>query len=128
MKVEALKKILREVVREVIQDELKDILLEALKAPKTQPYTVPVTEHVAPFQQPIVSTPTNGTPVETTQTAATPPVDNKTAMEKYMSILNETANPPNAGTFTPNPGAALGQGSLGEGEVDMSQITALMKG
>ena len=105
MKIEELKKILKEVVKEVIQDELRDILLEAIK------YSQPIQETTHPTYQ-ATPTSTNNTDVRTS----------------YLNILNETANPPKQGEFIPNPNAALGQGSLGEGELGMDEIMKLMNG
>lgn len=113
MKSSELKKLIKESVREAIQEELKDILLEAVKTPKVttiaSPPHQPVVENQVP-QQPIMS-------AEQKRTA-------------YQNILGEmggamtTSNVPPK--FNPQGGDSI-NGSLPQGEVDMSQIAGLMK-
>ena len=114
MKSSELKKLIKESVREAIQEELKDILLEAVKTPKvttitSAPPTTPVVEQQVP-QQPVMSP--------------------EQKREAYQNILGEmggamtTSNVPPK--FNPQGGDSI-NGSLPQGEVDMSQIAGLMK-
>jgi hypothetical protein len=113
MDITKFKKIIKESVREVIQEELRDILLEAVKAPKNI-----VTETVQPntYAQPHVAQPKQLTPAE------------RRAM--FGNILEDmqvggratTENVP----FRPTGNIDPLNGTLPEGEVDLSQIMGLM--
>lgn len=110
MKIGQLKKLIKESVREVIQDELKEILLEAVKAPKQ-------IQQITPQQ--------NSFKQATTQIENKPLRENTDIKTSYLEVLNETAAPRSEkGTFVPTPGST----SLGEGEVDFSQIQGLLNG
>jgi hypothetical protein len=121
MKASTLKTLIKVAVKEAIQEELKDILLEAIKSPKiiTQgTYTTPPTivenqnlQPQQPSQQPVMS-----------------------AEEKriaYKNILGDTAATLTTNSlptsFNPQQGFDSSNGTLPGGEVDMSQITQLMK-
>ena len=117
MKSSELKNLIKTAVREAIQEELKDILLEAVKAPTVmaQPTYAPTPQIVEnqnphPPQQPIMS-------AEEKRSA-------------YKNILGDTAaaltsnNVPQS--FNPQQGFDSSNGTLPQGEVDMSQISGLM--
>tara|TARA_B110000902_G_scaffold70857_1_gene83947 strand:+ start:2168 stop:2566 length:399 start_codon:yes stop_codon:yes gene_type:complete len=130
MKLSQLKTIVKEAVKEAIQEEMKDILMEAVRSPKQTVYEnrmgTPTTDVAAPSpMNPVMQT--------------SMPEDNRMAMrENIQSVLGSmmpdangnikatTNNVPlqmsgNMDTTSPN-------GSLPQGEVDMSQIMSLMKG
>jgi hypothetical protein len=113
MKANDFKKIIKQAVKEAIQEELKDILLEAVKAPKMQP----------------ASTGNYGAVTENLSNVV-PTADKR---QKYMEILNETANPGqdtlsfNTNSFVPRPMNTAAEGSsLPPGELNMSQIMGLL--
>jgi hypothetical protein len=108
MKANDFKKIIKQAMKEAIQEELKDILLEAVKAPKTGGY---ITENVL-----------HGNSI---------PTEDK--RQKYMDILNETANPGqdtlsfNTNSFVPRAVNTAAEGSsLPPGELNMNQIMGLL--
>ena len=114
MKSSQLKILIKEAVKEAIHEELKEILLEAVKTPKVTTVASatppPVVEHQTP-QQPVMS-----------------------AQEKraaYQSILGDmstgltTQNIPQQ-SFQPQAGYDVANGTLPQGNVDMSQIASLM--
>ena len=115
MKSSELKKLIKESVKEAIQEELKEILLEAVKTPKVTTVTSlppqPVMEQQTP-QQPAMS-------VEEKRTA-------------YSNILGDTAaasfkSANVTQTFAPQGAYDSSNGTLPQGEVDMSMIAGLMK-
>ena len=117
MKSSELKNLIKTAVREAIQEELKDILLEAVKTPAVMsppmynaaPQIVENQNPLSP-QQPIMS------------------AEDKRAA--YKNILGDTAttltsnNVPQS--FNPQQGFDSSNGTLPQGEVDMSQISGLM--
>lgn len=113
MKTDGLKKLIKEAVREAIQEELKDILLEAVRTPKT-PIGVggygTVTE--------TISTPK---PTFTQPTMDTRKAYSDIMNETMMSFTSQDAQIP----FRPQVSDPV-NGNLGNGEVGMDQIMALM--
>jgi hypothetical protein len=108
MKSTELKKMIKDSVKEAIQEELKDILLEAVRTPKT---VVPVMEQTQ-INQP------------------NSPIPNEQKRIMYEQALGETSlsfNSSNVQGFKPQPGYDPANGTLPNGEVDMSQIMGLMK-
>lgn len=107
MKTSNFKQIVKDAVKEAIQEELKEILLEAVRAPKQV-----VAEHSIP-QVNLSSEPTKVT---------------GDMRKEYMNVLDgmsmtsQDAKP----TFKPNATSDPVNGSLPDGEVDMSQIMGLM--
>jgi hypothetical protein len=107
MKTSELKQLIKEAVREAIQDELKDILLEAVKSTKTI-----VRESYTP--QPETPKPT----------FTQPTMDMR---QKYMDTLGETALGFTTRDIPFSPaGVDPVNGSLGNGELSMDQITRLL--
>jgi hypothetical protein len=110
MKPNEFKKIIKEAVKEAIQEELKDIILEAVRVPKITPINTGVVNET------IIPTPEK--------------------RQRYMDILNETANPTlgmdtismtSNNVFRPAAVNTAAEGSsLPPGEVDMSQIISLL--
>mgnify|MGYP003679296847 FL=1 len=113
MKSSELKNLIKEAVKEAIQEELKEILLEAVKAPKV------ITHSTIPQQVVEVTEPNSPVMSATDKRAA------------YQNILGDTAakfntkNVPQG--FQPQAGFDTANGTLPQGEVDMSQIAGLMK-
>lgn len=121
MKASELKQIIKESVKEVIHEELRDILLESLKTKNN------IQENHTPSPQ--IKTQSEVVVKKPTQEI------NENIRNKYHSVLLETfndsfqkSNPMNESSFIPNPGASLGGGDLGDGEVGMDQISNLLKG
>ncbi len=121
MKASELKQIIKESVKEIFREEIREILLESLKSRNS------ILENTH-----VVSTSTV-TPQEIKQ--KTPPPLTENIRNKYHNVLLETFNdsfhrssPTNESSFIPNPGASLGGGDLGDGEVGMEQISNLLKG
>tara|TARA_R110000823_G_scaffold138040_1_gene267473 strand:+ start:135 stop:500 length:366 start_codon:yes stop_codon:yes gene_type:complete len=119
MKSSELKKLIKTAVREAIQEELKDILLEAVKAPTV-------------MAQPIGAY-TPAPQIVENQNPLPPQQPTMSAEEKrsaYKNILGDTAatltsnNVPQS--FNPQQGFDSSNGTLPQGEVDMSQISGLM--
>ena len=112
MKSSELKRLIKESVKEAIQEELKEILLEAVKTPKV------VTQQVQP------------TPVVETQTPQQPVMTASEKRKAYANILGDTAQQFTTNTmpssFQPQPGYDSSNGTLPQGEVDMSMISGLM--
>ena len=117
MKSSELKNLIKTAVREAIQEELKDILLEAVKTPtviaqQPQTYSPAIVENQnsLPPQQPMMS------------------AEDKRAA--YKNILGDTASTLTSNnvpqTFNPQQGFDSSNGTLPQGEVDMSQISGLM--
>ena len=112
MKSSELKKIIKEAVKEAIQEELKDILLEAVKTPKMQ-----------------VTAPAVAAPVVETQQSSTPQMTAEQKRAAYQNILGETSTgftTQNVSQFQPQKGYDVANGTLPQGNVDMSQIMGLM--
>lgn len=113
MDVTKFKKIIKESVREVIQEELRDILLEAVKTPKPA-----ITEIVSTntYAQPQVAQPKQLTSAE------------RRAM--FGNILEDMQNGGMASTnnvpFRPTGPVDPVNGTLPDGELDLSQIMGLM--
>tara|TARA_B110000285_G_scaffold221951_1_gene275535 strand:+ start:368 stop:724 length:357 start_codon:yes stop_codon:yes gene_type:complete len=117
MKSTELKTLIKTAVREAIQEELKDILLEAVKTPQ-------VLQH--PTHQPIIENVLNTNSI-------TPPMGMSAEDKRnaYKNILGDTAASLNSSNvhhgFQPQAGFDSSNGTLPGGEVDMSQISQLMK-
>ena len=113
MDVTKFKKIIKESVREVIQEELRDILLEAVKAPK---HAITETVSTNTYAQPQVTQPKQLTPAE------------RRAM--FGNILEDMQNGGIASTnnvpFRPTGPVDPVNGTLPDGELDLSQIMGLM--
>ena len=112
MKSSELKKIIKEAVKEAIQEELKEILLEAVKTPKMQ-----------------VTAPAVAAPVVETQQPTGPQMTAEQKRAAYQNILGETSaafTSQDAQTFRPQAGYDSANGTLPQGNVDMSQIMGLM--
>lgn len=113
MDVTKFKKLIKESVREVIQEELRDILLEAVKAPK---HTINENVSTNTYAQPQVSQPKQLTPSE------------RRAM--FGNILEDMQNGGMASTnnipFRPSGPVDPVNGTLPDGELDLSQIMGLM--
>ena len=117
MKSSELKNLIKTAVREAIQEELKDILLEAVKTPTVmaQPTFVPTPQITENLQNP---------------TPQQPMMSSEDKREAYKNILGDTAatltsnNVPQS--FNPQQGFDSSNGTLPQGEVDMSQIAGLM--
>ena len=130
MKLSQLKTIVKEAVKEAIQEEMKDILMEAVRSPKQ---TVIETRTAAP-------TTTTGTPGPMNPVMQTSmPEDNRMAMRENIQNVLGSMMPDANGTISANTNRMPLQmngnmdttspnGSLPQGEVDMSQIMGLMKG
>lgn len=115
MKLSQLKTIVKEAVKEAIQEEMKDILLEAVRSPKQS-----ISEYKPTNANVGVPSPTN--PVATKS--------KEELREGYRNILGETAasfNSSNVGQPLQITTTDTMNGSLPQGEVDMSQIMGLMK-
>jgi hypothetical protein len=111
MKTTDFKKLIKEAVREAIQEELKDILLEAVKSPKQV------------IRESYI-TPTPQTPIGPGIPAIT--MDKR---QLYADIIGETAlsfNSQDVAKFNPGVGYDPANGTLPEGELDMSQIMGLL--
>jgi len=130
MKLSQLKIIVKEAVKEAIQEEMKDILMEAVRSPKQTVYEnrmdTPTTE-VAP--------PSKINPVMQTSM----PEGDRMAMRENIQNVLGSMMPDANGTISANTNRMPLQmsgnidttspnGSLPQGEVDMSQIMSLMKG
>ena len=112
MKTSALKSIIKSAVKEAIQEELKEILLEAVKTPK------------------VITQPTYAPPIVETIQPSTPTMSSEDKREAYKNILGETSaafTSTTAQSFKPQAGMDVANGTLPEGEVDMSQIMGLMQ-
>tara|TARA_Y100000389_G_scaffold194526_1_gene224668 strand:- start:845 stop:1192 length:348 start_codon:yes stop_codon:yes gene_type:complete len=112
MKSSELKKLIKESVKEAIQEELKEILLEAVKTPK-------VTTIASPPQQPVVEQ----------QIPQQPVMSAEEKRAAYSNILGDMSGQFTTAQVQPkfNPqGGDSVNGSLPQGEVDMSQIAGLM--
>ena len=97
MKTSALKSIIKSAVKEAIQEELKEI------------YAPPIVETIQP---------------------STPTMSSEDKREAYKNILGETSaafTSTTAQSFKPQAGMDVANGTLPEGEVDMSQIMGLMQ-
>jgi len=122
MKTTELKKLIKGAVKEAIQEELKEILLEAVRAPRISNTTAmsPVMEST------IMSTPPTNIAQPTNQT-----LSEQEKREAYKNILGDMSSPINSnsapGTFQPQAGYDVANGSLPGGAVDMDQIMGLMK-
>ncbi len=114
MKSTELKKMIKDAVKEAIQEELKDILLEAVRAPKGS---------VAVMQESVKPEPPySGVPTQPSMTA-------EQKRNLYEQALGETTmnfNSSQAQTFRPQAGYDPANGTLPQGEVDMSMIAGLM--
>jgi hypothetical protein len=130
MKLSQLKHIVKDAVKEAIQEEMKDILMEAVRAPKQTVYEnkmgTPTTDVAAP------------SPMNPVMQASLPETDKLKLRENMMSVL-DGMRPGANGTISANTNSMPLQmggnidttspnGSLPQGEVDMSQIMGLMKG
>jgi hypothetical protein len=130
MKLSQLKIIVKEAVKEAIQEEMKDILMEAVRSPKQTVYEnrmgTPTTD-VAP--------PSKINPVMQTSM----PEGDRMAMRENIQNVLGSMMPDANGTISANTNRMPLQmsgnidttspnGSLPQGEVDMSQIMSLMKG
>jgi len=114
MKLSQLKTIVKEAVKEAIQEEMKDILLEAVRSPKQ------VVSEYRPTNS-TVGTPSPTNPVATKS--------REELREGYKNILGETAasfNSSMVGQPLQVTNTDTMNGSLPQGEVDMSQIMGLM--
>ena len=113
MKSTELKKMIKEAVKEAIQEEIKDILLEAVRAPKGSSVAV-MQESVQP------TTPTLN---------SNPQISAAQRKNMYEQALNNTSvslNSSDVQSFRPQAGFDSANGSLPNGDVDMSQIMGLM--
>lgn len=112
MKIEYLKKLLKETVKEVFQEELKGVLVEIIKAQTSNNTQTVQTQN---FQ------PTNVVPIK--ESGNVEELRNK-LRGKYSSILEQTT-PFNAQEETQK-FIPRGNGELGAGELDESQIMSLL--
>ena len=109
MKSTELKKMIKDAVKEAIQEELKDILLEAVRAPKGS---------VAVMQESVKTEPS-----KPTQSAA----DKRALYEQALGETTLSFNSSNVSQpFRPQAGYDSANGTLPQGEVDMSMIAGLM--
>lgn len=119
MKSTELKILIKSAVREAIQEELKDILLEAVKTPQVLQH--PTTTHT-PIVENVLTTNSN---------PPSPSMSAEDKREAYKNILGDTAASFNSSNvpqgFQPKPGFNSSNGTLPDGEVNMSQISQLMK-
>ena len=120
-----LKQLMKEAAREVFQEEMKEILLEAVRSPK-----IPIQEQfVDPgYSKPDFSGFNNNSGKPQIQTPVNTSINPEEIRQKYMSVINETAqafNNPNAGGFNPI-GIDPINGDLPQGELSMDQIMNLM--
>ena len=113
MKSSELKQLIKESVREAIQEELKDILLEAVKTPKVT--TIASVPHQTVVEQ---------------QTPQQPVMSAEEKRSAYSNILGDMSGQFTSAQvqpkFNPQGGDAI-NGSLPPGEVDMAQISGLLK-
>lgn len=116
MDVTKFKKIIKESVREVIQEELREILLEAVKAPKTPIGAGGYNQVTETIANPTTTQPKQLTPAE------------RRAM--FGNILEDMQNGGMASTnnipFRPTGPVDPVNGTLPDGELDLSQIMGLM--
>lgn len=130
MKLSQLKIIVKEAVKEAIQEEMKDILMEAVRSPKQTVYEnrmgTPTTDVAAPG------------PMNPVMQTSIPEGDRMAMRENIQNVLGSMMPDAN-GTISANTNRMPLQmsgnidttspnGSLPQGEVDMSQIMSLMKG
>lgn len=109
MKSTELKKMIKDAVKEAIQEELKDILLEAVRAPKGS---------VAVMQESVKPEPS-----KPAQSAA----DKRALYEQALGETTLSFNSSNVSQpFRPQAGYDVANGTLPQGEVDMSMIAGLM--
>ena len=123
-----LKQLMKEAAREVFQEEMKEILLEAVRSPK-----IPIQEQfVGPgYYKPDFNglNDNSGRPqIQAPVNTSISPEVTKDIRNKYMSVINETAQAfinPGAGRFNPA-GVDPVNGELPQGELGMDQIMNLM--
>jgi hypothetical protein len=122
MKTTELKKLIKGAVKEAIQEELKEILLEAVRAPRIGGTAAP---------SPVMESTMMGTPTTNVAQPTNPPLTEQEKREAYKNILGDMAAPLNSskaqGTFQPQGGYDVANGSLPGGNVGMDQIMGLMK-
>ena len=114
MKSTELKKMIKEAVKEAIQEEIKDILLEAVRAPKGSSVAV-MQESVQPIQ-----------PQSTNTQPQMSAAQRKNMYEQALNNTSVSLNSSNVQSFRPQAGFDSANGSLPNGDVDMSQIMGLM--
>jgi len=130
MKLSQLKTIVKEAVKEAIQEEMKDILMEAVRAPRQT-----VVEKIIAKPSTDIGTPGPMNPIAQTPMSG----DSRMAMRENIQNVLGSMMPDANGTINANTNRMPLQmsgnmdttspnGSLPQGEVDMSQIMGLMKG
>jgi len=120
-----LKQLMKEAAREVFQEEMKEILLEAVRSPK-----VPIQEqYIVPgYTKPDFSGLNNNSGKPQIQSPVNTSINPEEIRQKYMSVINETAqsfNNPGAGGFNPA-GVDPINGELPQGDLGMDQIMNLV--
>jgi len=123
MKVDVLKKLIKESVKEAIQEELKEVLLEALKSNNKNSYRQSSNPSTVQPQFEVTN--------RTSTSHSSPSIETKVDLrEKYNQALNETTlkfTSQDVPKFNPTTTADPINGTLPDGDVDLSQIMGLLK-
>jgi len=129
MKLSQLKTIVKEAVKEAIQEEMKDILMEAVRSSKQ---TVIETKSPSPLTG--VGTPGPMNPIAQTPMHEDKRMEMRENIQSVLGSMMPDANGNIKATTNSMPlqmgsmDTTSPNGSLPQGEVDMSQIMSLMKG